>query len=356
MNLLEFKNKNVNEVREEAQNIEVVKHPKKVDDVLSHVQKILFEDAIERIEKIVGNDGKVKDFELIQGKTLRNYTIVFSNDGRYIHIKDINTDYIYGVISLGNKKLVSNEFRLFIIFNVLQRICCPNATKNCLKFCYANKSNNNVNVKGSNSRNSRIKNTILSMFDNFDSIINEVLEFLRTYTQRELIFRFHESGDIYSPIYWNKIKNVLKNNKDVSFMFYTKSVFVLNEMNEVNQLPNVALRYSLDSSTSLTLVKKCYDENHLTFIATDNVNIEDTIETVGNVFICNTLKVDHRETIEKIRELTVAMEQEKRKTYKKEFKKEINKLRNAMINKNQKCTNCMKCLNKNNISLFVGIH
>lgn len=356
MDLLMFNVKNANattvttvtEVKEEI----ILKG---VDVETSNKQKALFVDVLRSFKNIINEDGKVRDVETINNIELKNYNIEFSKCGKYLHIKDINNGFKYGVVSLGNKKLASNEYRIFVIFNILQRITCPNATINCLKFCYANKSNNNVKCN-TTSRNARLVNTVLSMVSNFEDIINEAIDFVRQYTQREIIFRFHESGDIYSKTYWAKIKNVLNANKDIKFMFYTKTIFVMDEINDINKMPNVLLRYSIDSSTSKNIVNKCFNLDIHTFICADNVGNEEVITKVGHTFICNSVKVDQTKTIETIEALGVRMEQENKKTYKKDILQEMNALRKTMVNKEQKCTNCLRCFDKSVNTLYVLVH
>lgn len=358
MNLLQLNNNNKIKtvgIKEKRETQKVV-YTKSSDWTIAELQKRLYENAIEVIEGVIAKDGKVSDIDYISKHRLTNYRIQFASGNNYIHIVDKASGYKYATISLGNEKLKSNEYRLFVIFNIIQRITCINATKDCLKFCYANKSNNNVNVENSSSRNSRITNTVFAMFSNFDEIINEVIEFVRTYTNRDVVFRLHESGDVFSRNYWEKIKRVMDVNTDIKFMFYTKSVFVLNELNEVNSKDNVSIRYSLDGSSNIALVKKCNDEKILTFSAIGKGQTLELATTVNERYICNMASLPTCEDLAKIESLEIELIEEKRKTYKKKIETEINKIKDAIIEKNQKCTNCLKCFNKENISMFAFIH
>lgn len=327
-----------------------------LDKKATQRQLKIYEDTKNYIETIVNNNTIVKNIPTLNEIELTNYSIQFDNTNKYIHVKDRINGFVYATFSLGNKKLESGDNVQFIIFNILQKISCPNASEGCKQFCYANKTNTNVNAKNSSSRNSRVNNLILTMFKNFDSIVNEVITFMSEYTNRKIYFRFHESGDIYCKEYWNKIKNVMINNKEINFMYYTKTAFILNEINDINKFDNVTLRYSLDSTTNRNIVEKCDNINCLTFIVIDKAAAIEAVQTVGNSHICNTKKINIQDTYDKIQILKEQLKAETRKSYITKINNEIYKLNLSLINKNQKCTNCMKCFNKNNIALFVATH
>lgn len=352
--LLKFgeKNKGTKNIYTEAvkSNIQIVSN-----EQLTKKQINIYSDIKDYLESVVDMDGIAKNVVTANRIRLTNYTIQFEGTN-YIHVKDKLTGFTYGTFSLGNKKLRSGDNFQFLIFNILQRITCPNASKNCKKYCYANKSNLNTTCRNSSSRNSRLNNLIFTMFENFAEIVNEVIEFLRTYTQKTIIFRFHEAGDIYSQEYWDKIKFIMKSNKDVKFMYYTKTVFVLDEINTINKMQNVSLRYSLDNSTNKHIIEKCDELNCLTFIVIDKNSTCKAMEVVGNNNMCNVFNVKVKDQLRQIEDLEKQLANEKRKTYKKEIEKEINSINKNMIDNNKTCTNCMKCLNKNKIALFVATH
>ena len=358
MNLLKLNDNNLVKTvnLEEKRKVQKVVYTKSDNWIIAGEQEELYTRAMQEIEAVIEADGKITEYDYINKRKLTNYRIQYANNNRYIHIVDKASGYQYATISLGNEKLVSNEYRLFIIFNVLQRITCPNATIDCLKFCYANKAKNSVKTKGSTSRRARIKNTIFSMFENFAEIMNEVIEFIRVSTNRDTIFRFHESGDIYSRNYWSKIRHVLTSNEDLKFMFYTKSAFVLNELNEVNQMPNVAIRYYLDASSNWTLVKKCYDENILTFSAIKRDDAIELTRTVNKRYICNMKALPTCEDFAEIDALEAKLLEPGKKKDKKEIQAKINKFITDLIERKQKCTNCLKCFDKENTSIFVYVH
>lgn len=364
MNLYEiFANKNTKVTKSIVEALEApraVQAPQ--DKNISFNQISLYDEAKEYIEKIVDIDNRVQDIVTLNHRGLTNYTIQFAEkSNEYIHVKDIHTGFVYGTFSLGNKKLKAGENTQFLIFNVLQRITCLNATEECLKFCYANQSNLKTTAKNSSSRNSRVNNLILSMFSNFTDIVNEVIAFVKAFSKKQIIFRFHEAGDIYSKEYYGKIKQVILSNPDVKFMFYTKTFFVLDDINELNKMENVSLRYSLDSSTNQHIIEKCNKLNCLTFIM---INKQDTCKVAkmaGTENTCNLIKKDLNEIENKIQELETKLENEllkdkPRKTYVEKYTRAINSTNALLVDTERKCSSCMKCMNKDNIALFVGQH
>lgn len=358
MNLLNFGAKNIgakNNIAGAEANNNII-HSILDNADIAKKQILIYEEAKSYIEEIIEKDSIIKDIPTINNKSLSNYSIQFDNTNKYIHVKDKTNGFVYGTFSLGNKKLESNDNIQFLIFNVLQRVSCPNASSGCKKFCYANKTNCNVNCKNSSARNARLNNLILSMFSNFDSIVNEVIKFMTDYTKRKIIFRFHESGDIYSVIYWEKIKRIMYSNTNINFMFYTKTVFILDEINTVNKEKNISLRYSLDDTTPKAVIKKCYDINCLTFIVIDKNSTCKAIESVGNNFICNVKNIDVNPKLEAINKLEAEREAEHRKSYINKINTEINKINSSVIDTEKTCSRCMKCFNKNNIALFVATH
>lgn len=317
-----------------------------------------YEKAMQYIETVVECGGRIKEVKSISSNQLVNWTVKFGEDEKYVHVVDTITGYKYGTFSLGNKKLCKNEKIQYILFNLLQIVTCPNATEGCLKFCYANKSNNNVNVKNSTSRNSRVKNTVLSMYSNFPEIVTEVIRLVYNTTNKKVFFRWHESGDIYSKQYFEKMKEVMITNTLVDFMFYTKTIFTLEEINEINKMPNVSMRYSLDDTSSTTVAKKVHKENILNTIVVGASQLCEVVEEFDNSMVCNFRATQQeRDSIaHQIREKQEELKQEHRKTYRNKIQTEINKLNKSLVNKNQTCHNCMKCHNKNRGTIIFATH
>lgn len=247
------------------------------------------------------------DFKEISNLRLQNYKIRF--EGEYIHIIDINNGYKYAVISLGNKKLKKdNPNKVFIIWNVIQILTCPNATPDCKKFCYANKFPTMLKLGNSNSIKSRMLNTIFSMIENFDEVMLEVIRFVENtlvYDNKDVVFRWHESGDIYNHAYWQKIKKIIEGSRNVKHLIYTKSVFMIKEMVNNEYTSNGTIRYSLDSSTNDSIYNKVISSGILTSRIIDGKEVD----IVPRSHTCSST-----------------------------------------------CDKCNKCLNKNLIDIFMPIH
>ena len=94
------------------------------------------------------------------------------------------------------------------------KMVCPFA-KDCVKYCYAQKGNYRFPSvkKGLNKRYE------LSKKEEFVTIMNANI-----LLERPTHVRIHDSGDFYSVDYLNKWVQIAKDNKDVIFYAYTKSI------------------------------------------------------------------------------------------------------------------------------------
>lgn len=114
---------------------------------------------------------------------------------------------------------------------------CPFA-KDCIKYCYAQKGNYRYPSvqKGLNKRYE------LSKTNNFVPMMNATITL-----ERPTHVRIHDSGDFYSVEYLNKWLEIAKQNKDVIFYAYTKSIkFFINGL----KLPkNLKIIFSEGSKT-----------------------------------------------------------------------------------------------------------
>ena len=91
---------------------------------------------------------------------------------------------------------------------------CPFA-KDCIKYCYAKKGN----YRFSNVKKGQQKRYELTKTNNFIKIMNANI-----LLERPTHVRIHDSGDFYSIKYLNKWMQIAKDNKDVIFYAYTKSI------------------------------------------------------------------------------------------------------------------------------------
>jgi hypothetical protein len=138
--------------------------------------------------------------------------------------------------SIANNKRVLN-FSLPAYKTESGKTVCPFA-KDCIKYCYAQKGNYRYPSvkKGLNKRYE------LSKTKNFVPMMNATITL-----ERPTHVRIHDSGDFYSIEYLNKWLEIAKQNKDVIFYAYTKSIkFFINGL----KLPeNLKIIFSEGSKT-----------------------------------------------------------------------------------------------------------
>ena len=125
--------------------------------------------------------------------------------------------------SLINKARILN-FSLPAYKTQNNKMVCPFA-KDCVKYCYAQKGNYRFPSvkKGLNNRYE------LSKKDEFITIMNANI-----LLERPTHVRIHDSGDFYSVDYLNKWVQIAKDNKDVIFYAYTKSIPFFKLTKEMN--------------------------------------------------------------------------------------------------------------------------
>jgi len=94
------------------------------------------------------------------------------------------------------------------------RLTCPFA-KDCVKYCYAQRGN----YRFSNVKKGQQKRYELTKTNDFVTIMNANI-----LLERPTHLRIHDSGDFYSVDYLNKWLQIAKDNKEVIFYAYTKSI------------------------------------------------------------------------------------------------------------------------------------
>ena len=307
----------------------VVEKPVKMD-VRTSKNMRMYEMAMDAFSDIAKQKGKVIDNQILNSTRLENYRYTTSNDRLYIVDRN-DEKIVYGSIAYGNTKLKATKNEMFVQFNVAQKICCPVLGKTC-KNCYADKATC-VLVSGrtgelTNVGVSRTKNTVLTQFENFVEIINGAIDYIKSSTNKKIIFRWHESGDVYTKKYFEKIKQIMDENQDVDFMMYTRVPFVLKEIKELNKKSNIMIRFSVDSTTPAGQFKYIMENDIPTFITIDKKD-ENYLEMVKAFMpvgiVCNAKKING----------------DKVELYKSS---ELH------------CLKCGKCRNKNIIHLYVVIH
>ncbi len=337
----------------------------KHDAEVSEKQVALFEKYHEYIQGCIDSNKVIRDQPELNELKLTNYEFKFKNG--YLWIVDkISVDekgnpYKYATISPGNAKLEGDMYSQFIIFNILQRVSCPWATENCRRFCYANKSNNRYTLDNEAVK-SRKNNTLFSMVSNFDEIMMEVILYVTTNSNKRTFFRFHEAGDIYSKTYYSKIKNIMNNAFNVKFLLYTKSLFVLDDINEVNKKPNVCIRFSMDNSTSRKVRDKVAELYFLNTIVIDKNDFEEAFSRDNTVkIICNSHReLDHiKYVLYKIKEQKgIILEEIKNKNRKSKlqtYNTTLNK-RITSLTYSNKCNSCLRCLRKDLKTIIFAEH
>ena len=125
--------------------------------------------------------------------------------------------------SLINKARILN-FSLPAYKTQKNKMVCPFA-KDCVKYCYAQKGNYRFPSvkKGLNKRYE------LSKKEEFVTIMNANI-----LLERPTHVRIHDSGDFYSVDYLNKWIQIAKDNKEVIFYAYTKSIPFFKRSKEMN--------------------------------------------------------------------------------------------------------------------------
>jgi len=146
-------------------------------------------------------------------------------------------------LSTGNKKLMATDTVKFLIWNIPAQITCPFATKHCEKLCYAKKAERlypqvlpcrMANLESSKSA------------DFVENMKNEIAHYIgkRTWKDKTIYFRIHESGDFYNQEYFDKWVDIATAFPGVRFLAYTKSIkYVLNTEKAIPA--NLIIRYSL---------------------------------------------------------------------------------------------------------------
>lgn len=290
----------------------------------------LYEMAMETYENVAKNNGKIIDNQMLNNTRLENYRYSISNDRLYI-VDRSDEKIIYGSVAFGNTKLKPTKTEMFVQFNIAQKVCCPVLGKTC-KNCYADKfvckivsaQTNKLSTVG----NSRVRNTVLTQFENFVEIMNGAIDYIKASTNKKVVFRWHESGDVYSKRYFQKIKQVMDENKDVDFMMYTRVPFVAKEIKALNKNEHIMVRFSVDASTPVGLFDFIMKNDIPTFITIDkkDLNFAMMVEQFFPTgIICNVKKPNgNTPELYKSSELH--------------------------------CLKCGKCRNKNIIHLYVVIH
>jgi hypothetical protein len=130
------------------------------------------------------------------------------------------------LLGTGNSKLVKTAKKFDVKINNFSipagndkksgKITCPFAGS-CIKLCYAKKGA----YRWGNVERALTRRYESSKEENFVDRIT--WELSRIKKNKQLYIRIHDSGDFYSPAYFNKWVEIAMQNRDVRFYAYTKS-------------------------------------------------------------------------------------------------------------------------------------
>jgi len=130
------------------------------------------------------------------------------------------------LLGTGNSKLVKTAKKFDVKINNFSipagndkksgKITCPFAGS-CIKLCYAKKGA----YRWGNVERALTRRYESSKEENFVDRIT--WELSRIKKNKQLYIRIHDSGDFYSPAYFNKWVEIAMRNRDVRFYAYTKS-------------------------------------------------------------------------------------------------------------------------------------
>lgn len=169
-------------------------------------------------------------------------------------------------IQEGNTVLVDNNEYGFLIFSLPARECCPYATELCRKICYGR----NAQELFKHVYNCRKRNYEESLKDNFVEDMIEIISYnleRKKYKNKTILFRIHETGDMYSQNYtdkWIEIANYFKYNNRIIFQSYTKSLeYIKQKINSTN----IKFMFSIMQDTKSEDIELAHKLNLNTFEA-----------------------------------------------------------------------------------------
>jgi len=185
----------------------------------------------------------------------------------------------------GNSKMGKHVY----IFNIpAKKTCTP--TSWCLKgkdgkpACYALRNNFLL----PNAISSAEERYIQSQSDSF---IEEMTNFIKK--RKVKYFRIHSSGDFYSEVYINKWIEIAKNCSETKFRSSTHRRDLIHKIEELNSLPNVIVRESLDKD----IEKPSSELNFSALASLDIVKKENSYHCLNSCEKCGHYCWEHRENI-----------------------------------------------------------
>lgn len=149
-------------------------------------------------------------------------------------------------LSTGNHKLKATQNIKFLIWNIPAQSTCPYSTCLCRKYCYAQKAERLypqvLACREQNLQDSKQDNFVETMIQEICKYINR-----RTWRNKQVLFRIHESGDFYNREYTKKWVAIAKAFPSVRFLAFTKSLEFFSGI----ELPeNFTVRFSVWADTN----------------------------------------------------------------------------------------------------------
>lgn len=199
-------------------------------------------------------------------------------------------------LSTGNKKLVPNNETKFLIWSLPAEKTCPFATELCKKYCYAKKAERMYKA----TREARERNLMASQQDSFIFDMAITIQFYldkKTWKDKQVIFRIHESGDFYNAEYVRKWVIIARMFPEVTFIAYTKSLaYFTNEL-----IPsNMVIRASIWSDTPQNDLDCISSNNMATYTALDKTALESFTGGLCKCSDCATCQMCFNSTIKNI--------------------------------------------------------
>ena len=156
------------------------------------------------------------------------------------------------ILKPGNRKLSSK----ILIFNLPDAFTCPTPSPSCLAFCYA-KPAKSANPKSTSlaryaryllTRGVALREGGEERFHRFADIVSaELRKWLGSRSRRPIAVRIHESGDFYSPEYFEEWLEVARRFPELTFYAYTKAWDIV--LSRLKELPsNFVIIFSLDKT------------------------------------------------------------------------------------------------------------
>ena len=168
-----------------------------------------------------------------------------------------------------NGKLQPNDETAFLIWNLPAVKTCPNRTPHCEKLCYARKAEKLYPT----CLPSRMANLEEAKKDDF--AMNMALTIMIKYKgmkAEKLVVRIHESGDFYNQKYadaWLNVAHFFEDNKDITFIAYTKSFSYFDG----KKLPeNLSLRASVWDDTKREDLQTIWRNDWMIYTATREID------------------------------------------------------------------------------------